>query len=210
MSLLSDQVEKPFENLCLGPCWGPPPIPPAPPPSLARARPAPPPAGFQGRLTLCGHGHSAARSCGAHGVERAGRRVWAGSCREVVWGARLGVREVGTAPESSGERKREGNLKGAGGAWGAGGCRAAEARSRGSAAEETLAGGSSGEPAAVGGWARGCRPPGAPPAGLASSRESCGSSAACGPGEGPRWVRWTPPLTLSLGTAPRLCGRRPG
>lgn len=107
MSLLSDQVEKPFENLCLGPCWGPPPIPPAPPPSLARARPAPPPAGFQGRLTLCGHGHSAARSCGAHGVERAGRRVWAGSCREVVWGARLGVREVGTGP-----RKLRGEEKG--------------------------------------------------------------------------------------------------
>lgn len=44
-----------------------------------RARPAPAATGFQGRLASHGHGHSATRSCGAHGVEKASFRVWAGN-----------------------------------------------------------------------------------------------------------------------------------
>lgn len=47
-------------------------------PTTPRARPAPFATGFQGRLARHGHGHSATRSCGAHGVERAGSRVWVG------------------------------------------------------------------------------------------------------------------------------------
>lgn len=68
------------------PCRDPPSAPargflpsPTPPhPTPPRACPAPSTTGFQGRLVSHGHGHSATRSCGAHGVERAGSRVWAG------------------------------------------------------------------------------------------------------------------------------------
>lgn len=89
-------------DLCLGvwsgplPYWGPPSapsrsflpsaIPPLPHLTPSRARPAPQPAGFQGRLARQGHGHSAARSCGAKRAEKAGCRGWAGNCREVVGG----------------------------------------------------------------------------------------------------------------------------
>lgn len=52
---------------------------PSPNPPPPRARPAPSASGFQGRLARHGHGHSAVRSCGAHGVERAGSRVRAGA-----------------------------------------------------------------------------------------------------------------------------------
>lgn len=86
----------------------PPPVPP-PTPSPVSRPPRPSARGVPKTVGRPRHSHSAAQSCGAHGVERASSRVWG-------WELKPGVRKVGArAQEAKGKGKARRTW--AGGSW---------------------------------------------------------------------------------------------